>query len=78
MTPIDPRYHSGPRIPERNRAELSEAQTNLLNQDIAIRYTQNNMLPSVALFGLYASSGLQGNTALLTGGAGDSLADGDA
>jgi outer membrane protein TolC len=57
-----------------NRPELSEAQTNLVNQGIAIRYTRNNMMPSAALFGLYASSGLQGNTALVTGGATGSLA----
>jgi len=57
-----------------NRPEISEAQTNLANQDIGIRYTQNNMLPNVSVFGLYASSGLQGNTALVTSGAGGSLA----
>jgi outer membrane protein len=57
-----------------NRPELSEAQTNLLNQDIGIRYTENNMKPSVALFGLYASSGLQGNTTLTASGAAGSLA----
>jgi outer membrane protein TolC len=32
------------------------------------------MLPSTAVFGLYASSGLQGNTALVTASAGGSLA----
>ena len=57
-----------------NRPELSEAQTNLLNQDIGIRYTENNMKPSVAVFGLYASSGLQGNTGLTASGAAGSLA----
>ncbi len=57
-----------------NRAELREAHYNLSNQDVAIRYTENNLLPSTALFGLYASSGLQGNTALVTGGAAGSLA----
>jgi len=57
-----------------NRPELEEAQTNLQNQAIAIRYTQNNLMPSTSVFGLYASSGLQGNTALVTSGAGGSLA----
>ncbi|HEV3334334.1 MAG TPA: TolC family protein [Bryobacteraceae bacterium] len=56
-----------------NRPELRQAQNNLLNQDTAIRFTQNNMKPNTALFGLYASSGLQGNTALVTGGVGGSL-----
>ena len=56
-----------------NRPELRQAQNNLQNQDIAIRYTQNNMKPSTALFGLYASSGLQGNTVLGTAGAAASL-----
>jgi outer membrane protein TolC len=56
-----------------NRPELQESQTNLLNQGIAIQYTENNMKPSTAVFGLYASSGLQGNTTLVTGGAGGSL-----
>jgi len=58
---------------QRNRAELSEAKTNLVNQDLAIRYTKNNMMPSTSIFGLYASSGLQGNTALVTSGVGGSL-----
>jgi len=58
----------------RERAEISESKTNLANQEIAIRYTRNNMLPNVSVFGLYASSGLQGNTALLTGGTSGSLA----
>jgi len=57
-----------------NRPELEQSQTNLLNQGIAIQYTENNMKPSTAVFGLYASSGLQGNTTLVTGGAGGSIA----
>lgn len=57
-----------------NRAELLQAKYNLSNQDVAIRYTENNLLPSTAVFGLYASSGLQGNTALVTGGTAGSLA----
>jgi outer membrane protein TolC len=57
-----------------NRPELRQAVNNLANQGVAIQYTKNNMLPSAAMFGLYASSGLQGNTLLETGGAGGSLA----
>jgi outer membrane protein TolC len=57
-----------------NRPELEEVRVGLQNQDIAIQFTRNNMLPSTAVFGLYASSGLQGNTALVASGAGGSLA----
>jgi outer membrane protein TolC len=56
-----------------NRPELKEAQNNLQNQDVAIAYTRNNQLPSLAVFGLAAGSGLNGNTALATSGLGGSL-----
>jgi outer membrane protein TolC len=58
-----------------NRPELREAQNNLQNQGVAIAYTKNNMMPNTSVFGLYASSGLQGNTLIQTGGAGGSLAE---
>ena len=45
----------------KNRSELRESANNLANQEIGIRYARNNQLPSWSLFGLYASSGLQGN-----------------
>jgi outer membrane protein TolC len=45
-----------------NRPELKEAANNLANQGIAIQYAKNNMMPSLAVFGLYAASGSQGNT----------------
>jgi len=56
-----------------NRPELRQAINNLQNQNVAIRFTQNNMMPNTSIFGLYASSGLQGNTALTTGGVAGSL-----
>jgi outer membrane protein len=56
-----------------NRSELREAANNLDNQDIGIRYAKNNMMPSLAVFGLFAASGLQGDNATVTGGAGASL-----
>ena len=56
-----------------HRPEVHEALNNLQNQDVAIAYTKNNQLPSLSVFGLAAGSGLNGNTALLTGGAGGSL-----
>ncbi len=59
----------------KNRSELREAANNLANQQIAIQYARNNQLPSLAVFGLYASSGLQGNNVLTTGGAAGSLAE---
>ena len=43
------------------RPELREAENNLKNQGIAIAYAQNNLQPSLAVFGLYAASGLKGN-----------------
>lgn len=58
---------------QKNRPELREAANNLANQNIAIQYTRNNQMPSLAAFGLYASSGLQGNNALTTSGAAASL-----
>jgi outer membrane protein TolC len=45
-----------------NRPEIAEADNNLKNQDIAIGYTVNNMKPSLSVFGLYAGSGLQGDS----------------
>ncbi len=60
-----------------NRPELKEAVNNLANQDIGIKYAASNVKPSLAVFGLYAGSGLQGNTlqdnVLKTGGAVGSL-----
>jgi len=56
-----------------NRPELKEAANNLLNQGIAIQYAKNNMMPSLAVFGLYAASGLQGNSKTQTSGAFDAL-----
>jgi outer membrane protein TolC len=56
-----------------NRPELKEAGNNLQNQGIAIQYAKNNMMPSLAVFGLYAASGLQGNSKLQTSGALDAL-----
>jgi outer membrane protein TolC len=46
-----------------NRPELRQAEINLKNQDISVSYTKNALLPAFAVFGLYAGSGLQGNSA---------------
>jgi outer membrane protein TolC len=52
-----------------NRPELKEAANNLQNQGIAIQYAKNNMMPSLAVFGLYAASGLQGDSKTVSNGA---------
>jgi outer membrane protein TolC len=52
-----------------NRPEIKEAANNLLNQGIAIQYAKNNMLPSLAVFGLYAASGLKGDSKIQSAGA---------
>lgn len=43
-----------------SRPELLQAQVNLQNQDIAVRFTESALKPSFAAFGFYAGSGLQG------------------
>lgn len=50
-----------------NRSELREAGTNLENQAIGIAYAKNNMRPSLSVFGLYAATGLRGDTPVVTG-----------
>jgi outer membrane protein len=56
-----------------NRPDLRQAEGNLQNQNISTSFTKNNLLPSLSTFGLYAGSGLQGNTNLVSSGASDSL-----
>ena len=56
-----------------NRPEIKEAANNLLNQGIAIQYAKNNMLPSLAVFGLYAASGLKGDSKTQSAGAAGAL-----
>jgi len=56
-----------------NRPDLRQQETNLQNQNLSIRFTQNSLKPNGAVFGLYAGSGLEGNTLTATGGAGGSL-----
>ena len=45
-----------------NRLELQQAGINIKNQDISVKYTKNALLPAFAVFGLYAGSGLQGDS----------------
>ena len=46
----------------KNRPELQQAEVNLKNQDISVKFTKNALLPALAVFGLYAGSGLQGGS----------------
>jgi len=45
----------------RNRPEIRQAEANLENQEVAIRYTKNLLKPTFVLFGMVNSSGLYGN-----------------
>jgi outer membrane protein TolC len=58
----------------KNRPDLRQAEQNFQNQDIAVRFTENNLLPSASLFGFYAGSGLSGDSALDESGMGAALA----
>ncbi|MBI4463804.1 MAG: TolC family protein, partial [Acidobacteria bacterium] len=75
----EPREADVPNLPDalttafNNRPDLRQQEGNLQNQNISLRFTQNGLLPQSSIFGLYAGSGLQGNTLTATAGAGDSL-----
>ncbi|MFB3903544.1 MAG: TolC family protein [Acidobacteriota bacterium] len=45
----------------RNRPEILQAEANLENQEVAIRYTRNLLKPTFLVFGMLNSSGLYGN-----------------
>jgi outer membrane protein len=47
----------------KNRPELEQDEVNLKNQDISVSFTDNALKPSLAVFGFYAGSGLQGTSA---------------
>jgi outer membrane protein len=57
-----------------NRPDLRQAQANLQNQNTTVRYTRLNLKPNLAVFGMYAGAGLDGNTTTTTSGAGGALA----
>jgi outer membrane protein len=50
------------------RTELRQADINLKNQDISVRFTEKNLLPTLSTFGFYAGSGLKGENALSSSG----------
>lgn len=45
-----------------NRPELRQAEINLKNQDISVRYTDSALRPALSVFGFFAGAGLQGKT----------------
>jgi len=75
----DPRDSDLPDLPAalssalQNRPDLRQAERNLQNQDASTRFTRNNLLPSVAVFGFYAGAGLQGNSVDTRSGIWDAL-----
>jgi len=44
------------------RPEVVQADLNLKNADIEVKATRNGLLPSLSIFGLYSTTGLNGNT----------------
>jgi outer membrane protein TolC len=55
------------------RPDFRQAQLNLENQDIALKFTKRSLLPNAAVFGFYAGAGLQGDTATTQSGIWDSF-----
>jgi outer membrane protein TolC len=58
-----------------SRPELRQAERGIENQDIAVRFTDNALLPDAAIFGFLAGAGLQGEGSTGDTGLGDSLKD---
>jgi outer membrane protein TolC len=50
------------------RPELLQAEMNLKNQDISVRFTEKALKPSLSVFGFYAGAGLDGTTTDSSGG----------
>jgi outer membrane protein len=55
------------------RPELHQAETNLKNQDISVRYTDSSLKPALSVFGFYAGAGLEGQTSESQSGMLDAL-----
>ena len=56
------------------RPELRQAEIGLQNQDVSVRFTDQNLKPSVSVFGFYAGSGLQGSSENSSTGLADAFA----
>ena len=57
-----------------NRPELRQAEINLKNQNISVRYTDDALRPTLSVFGLYSGSGLRGESSESSSGMTDALA----
>jgi len=44
-----------------NRPEILQAEGNILNQEVAMKYAKNRLKPTLILFGVYNGAGLYGN-----------------
>ena len=55
------------------RPELKQADINLTNQDVSVRFTDDALRPSFSIFGFYAGAGLEGTTTETTTGIWDAL-----
>jgi len=44
------------------RPELRQAEINLTNQDVSVRFTEDALKPSFSIFGFFAGAGLQGSS----------------
>ncbi len=58
------------------RPELRQAEINLRNQDVSVRFTEDALKPSFSVFGFYAGSGLQGTSADTNSGILDAFGEG--
>ena len=56
------------------RPELKQAEINLTNQDVSVRFTEDALRPSFSIFGFYAGAGLEGTTTETSKGIWDALA----
>ncbi len=52
----------------RNRPEVPQAEKNLLNDQVALKVSQNSLKPTFNVFGLFATAGLSGNQLISTPG----------
>ncbi len=55
------------------RPELRQANVNLRNQDISVRFTEKALMPGLSVFGFYAGSGLQGTSKTANSGLLDAM-----
>ncbi len=52
----------------RNRPEVPQAEKNVLNDQVAVKVSQNSLKPTFNVFGLFATAGLYGNQLISTPG----------